>query len=115
MLNLSFSEILLIVVVAVVFIGPKDLPIVVRAVARFIKHIRDFSHEIREAFDELAKEAGVDDIKETLEAEVRMIEGDDGEMYESYHIPNTHPAGRKASAQDPDLTHPIRSSQDEKE
>jgi Tat protein translocase TatB subunit len=88
MFDLSLAELLLIVVVAVVFIGPKDLPIVVRAVAKFMANLRGFSHEIKEAFDDLAKESGVSDIKETMDAEMRMIKGDDGKMYESYHVPS---------------------------
>lgn len=87
MFDLSLAEILLIVIVLVVFIQPKDLPVVIRAIAKFIKSIRDFSHEVKQAFEDIAKEAGVDDVKETLEAEMRMIQGDDGKMYESYHIP----------------------------
>lgn len=93
MFDLSLAELLLIVVVAVVFIGPKDLPIVVRAIAKFMSNLRGFSHEIKAAFDDLAKESGVSDIKETLDAEMRMpeilmIKGDDGKMYESYHVPS---------------------------
>lgn len=87
MLDLSLAEILLVVVVVVVFMQPKDLPVVVRAIARFIKTIRDFSHDIKQAFEDIAKEAGIDDVKETLEAEMRLIQGDDGKMYESYQIP----------------------------
>ncbi|MEQ1705856.1 MAG: hypothetical protein ABL867_07805 [Rickettsiales bacterium] len=87
MFDLSLAEILLVVVVVVVFMQPKDLPVVVRAIAKFIKTIRDFSHDIKQTFDDIAKEAGIDDVKETLEAEMRLIQGDDGEMYESYQIP----------------------------
>jgi|CXWL01.1.fsa_nt_gi Tat protein translocase TatB subunit len=87
MFDLSLAEILLVVVVIVVFIQPKDLPVVVKAIAKFIKTIRDFSNDIRKAFDDIAKEAGIDDVKETLDAEMRLIKGDDGKMYESYHIP----------------------------
>jgi len=86
MFDLSLAELLLIVVVAVVFIGPKDLPIVVRAIAKFMANLRGFTHEIKAAFDDLAKESGVSDIKETLDAEMRLIQGDDGKMYESYHV-----------------------------
>lgn len=100
MFDLSLAEILLIVVVAVVFIGPKDLPVVVRAVARFINNLREFSHEIKQAFDDLAKEAGVEDIKETLDAEVRMIQGDDGKMYESYQIPDLKKDDGKGAKKD---------------
>jgi sec-independent protein translocase protein TatB len=81
MFDLSFAEIILIVVVAVVFLGPKELPVVVRAIARAMRYLRELAHEVRKAFDDLAKEAGADEIK----AEVRMIQGDDGQWYESYH------------------------------
>ncbi len=86
MFDLSLAEILLIVVVIVVFIQPKDIPVVVRAVARAVKGLRGFMHEVRQAFDDIAKETGVSDVKETLDAEMRMIQGDDGKMYESYHV-----------------------------
>lgn len=95
MFDLSLAEILLIVVVVVVFMQPKDLPVVVRAIARFIKMIRDFSHDIKQAFENIAKEAGVDEVKETLEAEMRMIQGDDGKMYESYQVPSLENAVKK--------------------
>jgi Tat protein translocase TatB subunit len=87
MFNFSFAELLLIVVVAVVFIGPKDLPIVIKTVAKFVKTMRNFSHEIKAAFDEVAHEVGVADIKQSFEAEMQMIKGDDGKMYESYQVP----------------------------
>lgn len=87
MFDLSLAEILLIIVVIVVFIQPKDLPVIVKAVARFVKTIRDFTSDLKQAFEDISKETGVGDIKETLEAEIRLIEGDDGKMYESYHVP----------------------------
>lgn len=88
MFDLSLAEILLVVVVMVIFIEPKDLPVIVRAVARFIKTIRDFGHDIKQAFEDVAREAGIDDVKNTLETEIKLIEGDDGNMYESYQIPD---------------------------
>lgn len=86
MLDISFAELLLIVVVAVIFIGPKELPVVIRAVARGLAHLRNLAQEIRSAFDDLARESGVKDIKAQLEAETRWIQGDDGTLYESYNV-----------------------------
>ena len=86
MFDLSLAEILLIVVVSIVFIGPKDLPVVIKAIAKLMKTLRDFTHEIKLAFEEISREVGVADVKETLEAEMRLIEGDDGKMYESYNV-----------------------------
>ena len=85
MFDLSFAEIVLVVVVAAIFIGPKDLPVVIRAIARFARAARSLAKDIRKAFDELAEESGVKDI----ENEVRMIQGDDGKMYEAYDLGNS--------------------------
>lgn len=90
MFDLSLAEILLIVVVSVVFIGPKELPVVVKAIAKSLKILRGFAHEIKQAFDEISRETGIADVKETLEAEMRLIKGDDGKMYESYGVPDIH-------------------------
>jgi Tat protein translocase TatB subunit len=86
MFDFSFAELLLVIVVAVVFIQPKDLPVLIKAIAKVMKTLRDFSHEVKQTFDDIAKETGISDVKETLDAEMRLIKGDDGKMYESYHI-----------------------------
>lgn len=82
MFDFSFAELALIVIVAVVFIGPKELPAVLRAVAKAMRGIRKLGDEVRHTFDELAKESGVSE-------GVRMIKGDDGKMYEAYEPPKT--------------------------
>ncbi len=83
MFDLSFAELALIIIVAVVFIGPKDLPVVLRALSKAMRSIRRFGQELKCEFDKLSEEAGVEDIRR----EVRMIRGDDGRLYESYDIP----------------------------
>lgn len=83
-MDLSLSEILLIVVVAVVFIGPKELPAVARSAAKGMRALRGLTRDIRKAFDELAEESGVKDAADSINAEMRMIQGDDGKFYESY-------------------------------
>lgn len=86
MLDFSFGELLLIVVVAVVCIGPKELPVVVRAIARSLAQIRALSREIRAAFDDLASETGLKETRDEIEREVKMITGDDGQSYPAYKI-----------------------------
>ena len=82
MFDFSFAELALIAVVAVVFIGPKELPVVVKAVAKAMRSVRSFTAEFRKAFDGLAHESGLKDI----EKDIRMIEGDDGKLHEAYDI-----------------------------
>jgi sec-independent protein translocase protein TatB len=88
-MDFSLAEILLIVVVAVVFIGPKELPVVVRALAKAMRWLKDITKDVRNMFDELAEESGVKDTVDSFNAEIRLIKGDDGNMYESYDITST--------------------------
>jgi len=87
MFDFSFAEIALIVIVCVVFIGPKDLPVIIRAVAKAMRSVKSLGREISAAFDDLAKESGLKETAESFEKEINMIKGDDGKMYESYQIP----------------------------
>ena len=86
MFDLSLGEIMLVVVVAVIFIGPKELPVVVRSVANVMRSIRSLMGELRGAFDDLASESGLKDTAREIKQEITMIEGDDGDMYESYDL-----------------------------
>lgn len=90
MFDISFGELLVVAVLGVIFIGPKELPVVVRAVARAVFKFKQFMHEVRGVVDDLADEAGVNDIKREMEEEfsrdIKMIKGDDGEYYEAYDI-----------------------------
>ncbi len=71
---------MLVVVVAVVFIGPKELPAVLRTLAKAMRALKNVSHEIKKTFDDLAEESGIKN-------EIKMIKGDDGKWYESYPLP----------------------------
>ncbi|NBX02988.1 MAG: twin-arginine translocase subunit TatB [Alphaproteobacteria bacterium] len=86
MFDFSFGELLVVVVAALVFIGPKELPVVIRALAGAMKAIRGLAQDVGKMFEELARETGVQDIKETLEKDITLIQGDDGNMYESYDV-----------------------------
>ena len=88
MFDFSLTELALIAVVAVIFIGPKELPGVVRAVAKFMRGLRSIMREISGAFDDVAKESGVKAMVDEFEGDVRMIRGDDGKMYEAYDMPD---------------------------
>ena len=57
------SEILVVAVVALVVIGPKDLPIAIRTVTSFIKKARQMASEFQTHVDEMVKEANLDDVR----------------------------------------------------
>jgi len=87
MFDFSLAELVLVVVVAVVFIGPKDLPVVIRTIAKGMRSARALGKELHAAFDELAQESGIKETAEGLKRDVTLIQGDDGKMYESYNMP----------------------------
>ena len=60
-------EYLVIAALIIIFVGPKDLPAVLRTFGRWWGKIRNFSREFRSRINEIAKETGVDDIKSKVE------------------------------------------------
>ena len=70
MLNLGMTEILLVLAVAFLVVGPKDLPRVARWLARQIKSLKKLIREIKKetGWDEFAKEFRdmAEDVKSTV-------------------------------------------------
>jgi sec-independent protein translocase protein TatB len=86
MFDISLGEMAVIAVVGIIFIGPKEMPVVVRSVARGMKTVRDLAGEIRRAFDGLAEESGLSEASRDIQREMKLIEGQDGKMHKAYDI-----------------------------
>ena len=66
MLGLDWTELALIAVVAVVVIGPKDLPEAVRGVAKGIQKLRRMAGEFQTQVDEVVREAKLEDVRSQI-------------------------------------------------
>lgn len=66
--SLGFSEILVLAVLALVVVGPKDLPLMLRKLGRLMAKLRAMANEFRSGFDELARQAELDELKREVEA-----------------------------------------------
>ena len=66
MFDLAWSEIALIGVVALVVIGPKDLPEAIRGIARGITKLRRMASEFQGQADELVREANLDEVRNSI-------------------------------------------------
>ncbi|MDX2237062.1 MAG: Sec-independent protein translocase protein TatB [Hyphomonadaceae bacterium] len=66
--SLGFQEILLLGVLALVVVGPKDLPLMLRKLGRWTAKLRAMAQEFRTGFDELARQAELDELKREVEA-----------------------------------------------
>lgn len=66
--SLGFQEIVLLGVLALVVVGPKDLPLLLRKLGRWTAKLRGMAQEFRTGFDELARQAELDELKREVEA-----------------------------------------------
>ena len=73
MLDIGPSELLLIVIVAVIAIGPKELPGALRAAGRWIGQMRRMSAHFRTGLDAMIREAEMEELEKKWEAQNAKI------------------------------------------
>ena len=61
-------EWLVIAVVALVVVGPKDLPVMLRRLGQFVAKLRNMAAEFRSSFDEMARQSELDELRKEVEA-----------------------------------------------
>ena len=68
MFDLGFAELLVIGVVALIVVGPKDLPVLFRKVGQFMGKARGMAREFSRAMNDAADESGVRDMQKTFKS-----------------------------------------------
>ena len=63
-----FFEFIIVGVIALIVVGPKDLPILMRRVGQFVGKLRGMAAEFRASFDELARQSELDELRKEVEA-----------------------------------------------
>ena len=64
MLDLGWSELLIIGVVALIVVGPKDLPRMLRTLGQYAGRARGIAREFQRSMDEAARQADIDELKD---------------------------------------------------
>jgi sec-independent protein translocase protein TatB len=72
MFDIGGWEFLIIVVVAILIIGPKDLPGMIRSVAGWVRRARELASEFQSGIDDLAQEVELEKISEEFRHEVGL-------------------------------------------
>jgi sec-independent protein translocase protein TatB len=67
MFDIGWSEMAVILMVALIVIGPKDLPRVARTVGKWAGKARGMAREFQRSLDDMAREAELQDIKAEME------------------------------------------------
>jgi sec-independent protein translocase protein TatB len=68
MFDLSWSHILIVLVVALIVVGPKDLPKIMRMAGGWMAKARSMANEFRKSFDEMARQSELDELRAELDA-----------------------------------------------
>lgn len=73
MFDIGASELLVIVIVAILVIGPKDMPMALRAAGRWIGKIRRVSAHFRTGVDAMIREAELEELEKKWKAQNEAI------------------------------------------
>src|SRR3954447_25981422 len=94
--DLGWSEMLVIGAVALVAIGPKELPNALRTAGYWVRKARSLSREFQGSFEQMIREAELDEVRRDLkkatefdlEGEFRKTVDPTGELAESVKLPS---------------------------
>jgi sec-independent protein translocase protein TatB len=67
MLDIGWPELAIIALITILVVGPKEIPRVLRTVTQFVRKLRAMASEFQSGIDELAREAELDDLKNSIE------------------------------------------------
>lgn len=62
------TELLVIAAIALIVVGPKDLPVMLRKLGQFIARLRGMAAEFRASFDDMARQSELEDLRREVEA-----------------------------------------------
>jgi sec-independent protein translocase protein TatB len=101
--GVGYTELFLLALIAVVVIGPKDLPNVLRTVGKFTKRMRGMASEFQTHVDAAMRDAGVDDLKREAQNLKQGLKGEmdagSKDMNDKLSIPSIGPSIGGAAAQ----------------
>jgi sec-independent protein translocase protein TatB len=97
MFDIGYSELLLIAVVALIVIGPKDLPRVMRTVGHWVGRARGMARHFRSGIDTMMREAELEEMEKKWREENERILRD-----HPFADPLADPSALDAPAEVPD-------------
>ena len=111
--DLSWSHILLFLIVTLVVVGPKDLPKMMRMAGQWMGRARAMANQLRRSFDEMARQSELEELRAEISAlrQERPLSGVEHDLHHAIlpptdlpppaeHVPA--PAGQPELAQEPD-------------
>lgn len=116
MFDIGWTEIFVIGVIALVFLGPKELPRALYQLGRWTKAARKITGDFQRQVDQLVRDAEFEDVKKTVTSATKMVDvrktvrealdpvGDIRKAFEPPKFPSLSPTAAKATAMKPAAT-----------
>ena len=109
MFDLGWAEMAVIMLVALVVIGPKDLPKVARTIGQWTGKARALARDFQRSLDDMAREAELDEIKKSIDkvgnTSLRQVVKDavdpDDELERAFDLEEGKPAGKPHATSKP--------------
>lgn len=98
MFDIGWSELLVLAVVAIVVVGPKDLPKVLRALGQLVRKARSMADELKAGVNDLIEESEINEVRKSI-----------------HHVSNFDPKTRKDAYIDPTTGEYVNPAQDHKD
>jgi sec-independent protein translocase protein TatB len=102
MFDIGASELLVIVIVAIIVIGPKDLPLALRTAGRWIGKVRRVSSHFRTGVDAMIREAELEDMEKKWKAQNEAIMARSGDAGFENEMTGPPAASAEAAENGPD-------------
>ena len=96
MFDIGWSELLVIAVVAIVVVGPKDLPKLMRGFGHYAGKLRRAASDFQRQFEEAMRESEIDEMRKAIESAKNLPLGLDAPIDQPVMLPK--PAASAASA-----------------
>jgi sec-independent protein translocase protein TatB len=75
MFDIGWTEMAVIALVVIIFIGPKELPGVLRTLGQWVSKARAMAREFQDGLEDMARESGLDEVKKEIESATGNIGG----------------------------------------
>lgn len=96
MFDLAWSELLVVAVIAVLAIGPKELPTVMRTIGRFVRRIQYMKYAMSQQFEDFMQQQDLNELR------AQAVSSADGDS-----------AAEAEAEADEDLMEPLTSAEDD--
>ena len=82
--EIGATELMVIAAVALIVVGPKDLPMLLRKLGQFVARLRGMASEFRTSFDDMARQSELEDLRKEVAAMRSTAAAESGDLNSTF-------------------------------